>query len=144
MADGVRQLSDFDIVEPRVTGSIFGAMMSGLAAGIVAAALIAFPFAPLVLLAGLALAFFPIGPLWVAIAWILVRQDTRSTWAYAAAGAATATGLPILLPAWMFLVGTANAGDAFGWLLFFMWFALSGAIGGAFAGRGIGSQLREQ
>jgi hypothetical protein len=165
MNSGVYRLSDVEIVEPRVTGPVFAAMISGLAAGITAAAtpILAFCviasvasttsagafgaalFVPmLVLLTGSALALFPIGPLWVAIAWILVRHDTRSVRTYAAAGAAASTGMPFLLPALMFVIGTAeNAGSVVGWLVLFAWFATSGALGGAFAGLRIVRILRE-
>ncbi len=159
MSGDVYRLSDTEVVEPRVTQPIFAAMINGLAAGVVAAAaivvaiavVISFPsgsiasglFAALigstlVLTTASALAIFPIGPLWLMMAWILVRHDTRSVWVYAAAGSAAATGMPVLLPIWIFIVatGTINAGLSgfLGWLVFFAWFAVSGAIGGAFAG----------
>jgi hypothetical protein len=155
----VHRLSDADVAGTRVTEPVFAAMLSGPAAGIVAAAAIVLvlgaateilsrlgegAFAasvfvvPLVLLTASALALIPIGPLWMAIAWMLVRQGTTSAWAYAAAGAAAATGMPLLLPA-----ATETVAGAVGWLIFFAWFALSGAIGGAFAGVRIASISRE-
>jgi len=154
MLGGVYKLSDAEVAGTRVTGPVFAGMLSGLAAGIVAAAAIlsgsgegAFAMSmfvlPLVLLTGLALALFPIGPVWVAIAWMLVRHNTTSVWVYMAAGAAVATGMPLLLPALIFVIATETDAGAAGWLLFFAWFALSGAIGGAFAGVRIASTLRE-
>jgi hypothetical protein len=160
----VHRLSDADVAGTRVTEPVFAAMLSGPAAGIVAAAAIVLvlgaateilsrlgegAFAasvfvvPLVLLTASALALVPIGPLWMAIAWMLVRQGTTSAWAYAAAGAAAATGMPLLLPALIFVVATETVAGAVGWLIFFAWFALSGAIGGAFAGVRIASISRE-
>jgi hypothetical protein len=164
MLGGVYKLSEAEVAGTRVTGPVVAGMLSGLAAGIVAAAAIVLVLGaavailsgsgkgalamsmfalPLVLLTGLALALFPIGPVWVAIAWMLVRHDTTSVWAYMAAGAAAATGMPLLLPALIFVIATETAAGAAGWLLFFAWFAVSGAIGGAFAGVRIANILRE-
>ena len=133
-------------------------MISGLAAGIIAAAgivvaitalsgslaavLFVVFFSSLILLPGLALALFPIGPLWMVIASILVHYDTRNVWAYAAAGAAAATGMPFLLAAWILVLLTETPAKAAEWLVWFAWFALSGAIGGAFAGARIVAILR--
>lgn len=152
------RLSDSAVVEPRVTPQIFGAMISGLAAGVVAAAgivvalgvVVSAPsgmivsgffagvfFSMFILPTGALLAIFPIGPLWVLMAWIMVRRDVKSAWVYAAVGATAATGLPLLLPFWMLKVAAADFSGALDWLALFGWFAASGAIGGGYAGAGI-------
>ena len=172
MADAPYNLASAEIVARPPAGAVFGAILFGLIVGLFAgvALLLVFgavasipsgrvlegfalasAFAMWVIIVGPLFAIFPIGPLWVLLAQILIRRRARSLWSYAAAGAAAATCAPILVPFLLYEIFT-HLHELFtqpfaflrpGPYVFVAWFAISGAVGGGFSGVLIGKLFRE-